>query len=518
VKTLRTTVRTAAFAAAALIAFHRQLPAQEASTDTATAVRELQDQVRQLRSLVEQMHAENVQSRAEMQELREDLKATRALLATPGANAPGVATAAQGTPPLSSDNSSSAPLESRVEKLEESTSLLNSRIDEHYQTKVETASKYRARLHGIVLMNTFRNLGGSNDLDIPEFATPVSRFASQTTFGATLRQSEIGLEIFGPDVAGARTSANIQLDFAGGFPSVGNGVNFGIARLQTANMRFDWAHTSVIAGQDSLFISPLSPASFATLAIPTFAAAGNLWSWTPQIRVEHRFEFSDQHYITVQAGILDNLNWEPPQDSYARNPQAGEESGQPAYGVRTAWTHPLFGRPLTVGAAGYYGRQHWSWDRYVDSWAGMTDWQIPLAPRLMLSGEFYRGRGVGTFGAAINRPVLFGGSPFSGLTPIRGLDSAGGWGQLTLQIAPKLDFNGSFAEDNAYAGDIRGFATDENNFSTILGRNRGMLGNFVYRPRSDLLFSAEFRRLRSYPVYSDSSMTNQIGLAMGILF
>jgi hypothetical protein len=137
---------------------------------------------------------------------------------------------------------------------------------------------------------------------------------------------------------------------------------------------------------------------------------------------------------------------------------------------------------------------------------------------LTLSGEFYRGRGVGGLGAGIGRAVLFGGDPFSASTSIRGLDSAGGWAQLKVQLTPKLELNGVFAEDDAFASDIRGFAVDTNNFTTILGRNRGALGNVVYRPRSDLLLSAEFRRLHSFPVYSNAAVTNQINLAMGILF
>ena len=78
--------------------------------------------------------------------------------------------------------------------------------------------------------------------------------------------------------------------------------------------------------------------------------------------------------------------------------------------------------------------------------------------------------------------------------------------------------NGVYAEDDALAGDIRGFATDANNFGPILGRNRGALGNLVYRPRSDLLLSAEFRRLRTFPIYDSASVTNQVNLAMGVLF
>ncbi|HEY3619940.1 MAG TPA: hypothetical protein VGK96_24280, partial [Candidatus Sulfotelmatobacter sp.] len=53
--------------------------AQEGATspgETASMVRDLQDQVRQLRTLVEQMRAENAESRAEMHQLRQDLQLT----------------------------------------------------------------------------------------------------------------------------------------------------------------------------------------------------------------------------------------------------------------------------------------------------------------------------------------------------------------------------------------------------------------------------------------------------------
>jgi hypothetical protein len=525
-----------------------QAIAPEASATRDSAVRDLQDrdlreEVRQLRSLVEEMRSDNAQSRAEMHELREALRDTRSLLEkTMEKTSAAVAAAATPRPSDASSiasvpsraipaavseqvqtsaaapSSAAAPLEERIQKLEESTSLLGSKIDEQYQTKVETASKYRARLSGIVLMNAFRNVGASDNLDFPNYAVPPEPGASKASFGATLRQSEIGVEVFGPTLAGAKSSANVQLDFSGGFASTPNGVDFGIARLQTASVRLDWRHTSVIAGQDSLFISPLSPTSFASLSTPAFAYAGNLWGWTPQIRVEHRFDLSDRQTVTVAGGIMDNLDWEPPTSQYSRTATAGERSGQPAYAIRTAWSRPVFDHPLSFGVAGYYGRQDWSWDRYVDAWAGMADWQIPIIRRLSLSGEFYRGRGAGGLGAGIGRAVVFGGDPAYGSTSIRGLDSAGGWTQLKLQITPKLELNGVLADDDAFTSDIRGFATDANNFVTILGRNRGALANVVYRPRSDLLFSAELRRLRSFPVYSDSSVTNQLNLAMGILF
>ena len=108
-----------------------------------------------------------------------------------------------------------------------------------------------------------------------------------------MRQSEIGLEVFGPEFAGAKTRAEVQMDFGGGFPTAAlDGINTGLFRLRTANMRLDWEHTSVIVGQDGLFISPLSPTSFASLAIPSMGYSGNLWAWTPQVRIERRFDLS----------------------------------------------------------------------------------------------------------------------------------------------------------------------------------------------------------------------------------
>src|SRR5258708_5192468 len=506
------------------------LPTTTASSvpgETASAVRDLQDQVRQLRALMDEMRAENVQSRAEMEQLRQDLKNTRALLEAPARGSEVVASnsvlpadASHTLSEAAAPGPARAPSKNETgnQKLEESDSLLASKVAEQYQTKVETASKYRARLHGIVLMNAFRNVGGSNNLDSHDFAKPAAPGSPQATFGATLRQSEIGLEIFGPNLAGAKTSANVQFDFVGGFAATGNSVNFGLVRMQTASLNFDWEHTSVVAGQDSLFFSPLSPTSFASLATPAFAYGGNLWGWTPQLRVERRFPISDRQTISVQAGILDNLDWEYQADPFYRMPQAGELSGQPAYALRTAWTRPLREHPLSFGVAGYYGRQNWTWDRYVDAWAGLADWQIPILSRLSLSGEFYRGRGIGGLGGAVGRAIVYGGNPYHGATPIRGLNAAGGWTQLKFQLTPRVELNAVVAEDDTFANDVRGFAVDADNFGPILGRNRGALGNVVFRPRSDLVFSAELRRLRSFPIYSNSSMTNQINLSIGILF
>ena len=477
-------------------------PPNDAMTE---AVRELQSEVRELRNAVAELRSEAGQYRAETEQLRKQLHDRNPVQEAATPNPDNKASAA--TRPAS--------LEDRVSTLEESSQLLNSKVDDQYQTKVEAASKYRMRLSGIVLLNLFGNRGITDSQDVPTWAIPDIPNVSEQTFGASLRQSEIGLEVFGPRLAGARTSGNLQLDFAGGATKAPNGVNLGLARLRIASVRMDWENTSVVAGQDNTFFSPLSPTSFASLALPAFSYAGNLWGWIPQVRIEHRFDFSSGQSVVVQGGILDNVTGELP-SAFAPFAQAGDSSGQPAYAARVGWTRNVFGMPLTLGTAGYYSRQGWASGRSVDGWAAMTDWSVPLAPRVSLSGEFYRGRALGGLGGGVGRSVLFGGTP-GPQEQLRALNSVGGWSQLKVRATGKLEFNGAFGVDNPYAADVRGFPSSPG-FPAPLLQNRSSLVNVIYRPRSDLLLSGEYRHLRTFDIDAGSPTADQLNLTMGILF
>jgi hypothetical protein len=490
---------------------HATQKAQQTDSVTA-AIQDLQAEVRDLRAVVAEMRSEANEYRAQTADLRQELEATRKQLEAFTA----ASTGRTGAPVPA--HAAPRSLAERVASLEESNQLLGDKIDEQYQTKVESASKYRVRLSGIVLLNFFSNRGNTDNQDVPGYALAPSSYNSGNSFGATLRQSEIGLEVFGPRVAGARTMGSLQADFAGGFPNAPNGINSGLFRLRLASMRMDWERTSIVAGQDNLFLSPRAPASFASLAVPAFSYSGDLWAWTPQLRVEHRFDLTSQQYVTLQGGILDNLTGEPPYATYGRNVQAGERSGQPGYGLRVAWTKDVLGRELTLATAGYYSRQNWGYDRRIDGWAGMADWEIPLTRWAEIEGEFYRGRAVGGLGGGIGRSVLFSGNPLDPTSLMRGLDDVGGWSQLKIRASSKLEFNGAFGLDSPYGDDLRAFPGSQSYLDPTLARNRSSLVNFIYRPRSNLLLSTEYRHLRTYHLDNENYPADQVNMMMGILF
>ncbi|HJT71066.1 MAG TPA: hypothetical protein VJ731_12755 [Terriglobales bacterium] len=484
----------------------QQTASSDGAPELTKSVEELREQVQELRMAVSEIKSEAAQYRQENQELRRELESLRS-------------NSEQSKPPDTSvaATQASPSTEQRVSSLEETTQVAQSQMRTLYQTKVESASKYRVRLSGLVLLNLFHNSAGVDNLDVPTYAAPIGPYGVNPTFGATLRQSELGFEVFGPQLFGARTRGELQVDFGGGFPlGALDGVNNGLFRLRTGDFRLEWENTSVVAGQDSLFISPNSPTSFASLLVPSLGYSGNLWAWTPQLRIEHKFNLSDTQNVSVQAGVLDSVTGESTYGSH-RLPQAGESSGLPAYALRTAWNSTVDGRPLVLGMSGYYARQNWGFDWEADGWAAMADWRIPLPARFELSGELYRGRAVGGLGGGIGQSVLFGGSPTNPNSGFQPLDSTGGWSQLKFSLNSRLEFNGAFGSDNPFGSQIRAFPTPTGVYPSVLSANRSEMMNFIYRPRSDLLFSGEYRHLRTTEI-GNAYGVDHVNLMMGVLF
>ena len=497
---------------------------QTETSELRDSVRQMQLQIQQMQQLMREMKEEADHYRTETQHLEHELEITRQQLSSlqpPAAGPSSAQTSASQDSSSVAATAADSKTEQRLTRLEEDAQLMNEKIEDQYQTKVESAARHRVKLSGILLMNIFSNKGYVDHLETPAIALPVtpSITAGNTggSFGATFRQSELGLQVFGPTIAGAKTEANFVADFFGEFPANINGATAGNLHLRTGFIRMDWPHTSVVAGLDSLFFAPLYPTSFASVGVPAFSYSGALWGWTPQLRIEHRFG-SEKSTFTISGGILDPLAGETVPVEWLRVPGPGESSRQPAYAARLEWRRKIFGQPLMLGVGGYYSRQNWGLSRNIDGWAMNNDWIIPFGSHFSLSGVFYGGRAAGGLGIGIGRSVVWNlplTDPASVISPI---GTIGGWTQLKFKPGAKIEFNVAAGQDTGFASDVRGFAASAGYLGANLTRNRSELANFIYRPRSNLLFSTEFRTLRTYAVDAGSDRANQLNLVMGVLF
>ena len=179
----------------------------------------------------------------------------------------------------------------------------------------------------------------------------------------------------------------------------------------------------------------------------------------------------------------------------------------------------MFGHDLTVGASGYYSRQDWGFSRHEDAWAGSSEWIMPLGSRFELSGEFYRGRAIGGLGGGIGRSVLFSTTAADPRARYRALNATGGWAQIKFRQSDKLEWNGAYGQDAVPGRIVRFYPFFQQTYvGASITRNESALANFIYRPRSDLMLSLEYRRIRTFSVLTNYDHADQINLSMGVLF
>ena len=466
---------------------------------------DLQSKVAELDESLRATREELAQSREEIRQLRLTLENFQQHLAA----------LSPSRPPAQPQNTE---IQNRVAVMEEEQSVLQSQMAQQEQKKIESKSKYPVKLTGLLLFNAAYTAGSVDSVDVPQFALPQRAGASGGSLSATMRQTILGVEAQGPDLWGAKSSANVFADFFGGFPNEDFGVTAGVMRLRTARIRLDWPNTSLVAAQESPFFSPLSPTSLATVGLPALAWAGNLWSWTPQIRAEHSFRFANSSLLQVQAGLLDSIEPDQPAGTANRQPSPGEQSRQPGYASRISWSRAVSDdRTTTIGLGGYFSPQRYPFDRRVNAWAAAADFQIPIADKFVFSGEFYRGNGVGGLGGGQFNSFVSSGNPAQPATELVGLNSLGAWGQLKFIANSRLEFNVAIGHDNPFASDLERFPT--NVFSDIgFARNQTSFVNFIFKPESSVLLSLEFRHIQSYGISGRGNTADHLNLAAGYQF
>ena len=155
----------------------------------------------------------------------------------------------------------------------------------------------RAVPYGTIYFNAFGSSGGTNNADVPLFATPTGA----GNVSASVRQTRLGLRLQASNVLRANLTGVIEADFFGGFPAVGIGENFGVVRVRLASARLDWERTSLTVGQDWMTFVPNNPPSIAAAGIPQLAA-GNNWARLPQVKLERLFGRRNQ--FNLQGALL----------------------------------------------------------------------------------------------------------------------------------------------------------------------------------------------------------------------
>lgn len=502
-------------------------PAVATSHAQAVAQDSVSQQVQHLNAAMVQAQAQIEESQHQLNEMRRQLAALQAQMTGTQSNTQ-TPSSSVSTPSSSSSNNTPETTAAEIQDLHERQAMQESQIATHEQTKVESESKYPVKVTGLLLLNGFVN---TRAVDMP--STPTVAAGGPGSTGASVRQTVLGIDANGPHLFGSHSYADLRVDFDG-TPASGNatgtytGYYSGSAtllRLRTAHAGLQWNRTNAYFSLDRPLFSPDSPTSLAAVAEPALAWSGNLWTWNPQVGVTQDLALAGSHSLRLQAALVDvgdapvSPIVAPSPDPSVTQPSSTERSRWPGVEARIAVLGSKereTGNHLGVG--GYFAPHLTSFGRRFDSWAVTGDARLLLPAHLEFTASFYRGLGLGGLGGGGYKDFLYRIDPGAPRYYFRPLDDVGGWAELKEKFTERLQLNAAFGMDNAFAHELRPYATLSANAYQNLARNRTYTGNVIYSPSAYLLFSLEYRHLNSFPVLGPYAGTNIIGVAAGYKF
>lgn len=375
--------------------------------------------------------------------------------------------------------------------------------------------------YGTIYFNAFGNSGGTNNADVPTFATPTG----SDNVSASVRQTRLGLKLEGAKVGSARLSAILEADFFGGFPSVGIGENFGIVRLRLANARLDWEKTSVTIGQDWMVFAPVNPTSLAAAAIPQMAAAGNNWARLPQVKIERKL---NKNFTWAGAVLAPQTGDFPTASTFFLQPTSGSSSRVPFFQSRIAFSEKNWLAAKKVGNIGFsahYGRSKvftgaTNVENDIESLGLALDWNFPIVERLSLAGEAFFGRNLGGFQAGVfqsyNNDFAYrnGATVISG--GVRSIGTRGGWMQLGFTpdvLENRLALYGSIGIDDPRDADLISRTARD-----FRAQNLAYSFDAIYKFTPQFQIGAEFRRLQTLYLLSGRRNANHLNLSAAYSF
>lgn len=435
-------------------------------------------EMREILNRLDRLEKDNQALTQEVRALRKELAAMH----SPSPDAPELASDGQTAPP-------------RQPTTGERMDVDQSRLDEMAQTKVEASQKFPLKITGMALFNASVNGRHNNQADNPVVA---SLYPGEDTGSGTLRQSTIGLLFDGPKIfAGGKVSGSLYLDFFGGSTASLNHL----VRMRTAAIRMDWAETSVMIGQDKPLISPRDPDSLAQVGVSPLTAAGNLWLWQPQVRLEHRFRFGNESGLRAQAAVYQTSAFNSTGDPTAYVPE-GQESRPGPEGRLEYWHSWSETGRLEIAGGIHVNRNRFS-GVSTPSNIYSLDWFFRPLPKVEFSGMYFHGRNVTVLGAL--RPG-FTVLPNGRVIPVR---SSGGWAQMRIPVTNRVALNFYGGQQSNYEADI---------LAGNISSNAAYFGNVMYRMAPNVLLSFEGGQVRTNYFRVGTRLNDHYDLAIAYLF
>ncbi|MDR3000807.1 MAG: hypothetical protein LBU89_06035 [Fibromonadaceae bacterium] len=253
-------------------------------------------------------------------------------------------------------------------------------------------------------------------------------------FRFNINQTRIGFNLSGPQKEGApEVSGRFETDFADGVAYNRNAVGTFRIRHAFGQVKFKDLGTTLLMGQSSDLIAPLSAP---TLNQGGLRRQGSIGTRRPQIRLT-------QALGPVEAAVAVT------DDQGANNPVMPGFQGALKGKLPAFWAGEKKNVELTL--SGHYASEENAANTKAEldakkadgwgtpaSWSGVASLALPVIDIVDLSGEVFYGQNLNRY----NNGSIGRSGRATGFTGDEGIQSLGGWGAATVKLPANLSFAG----------------------------------------------------------------------------
>ncbi|MFH1279250.1 MAG: hypothetical protein ABIK65_12830 [Candidatus Eisenbacteria bacterium] len=300
--------------------------------------------------------------------------------------------------------------------------------------------------YGFVLVNSSYSTDAMTD--IPVLAPKED--TGNPNFLITPRQTRFGLKM--KSDADYTPSGVIELDFWGLRGSGSNGGPTQSApRLRRAFLELHFGRVALLAGQEWIVFSPLSPTSLMHTSLPGMMSSGNLWARLPQLRGTFKPIADDKNEFKIELALTRPFGGDGTMTPVSQGDviASGELSRVP--GVQGRFGYTMTGSmTLSIGAGGHFVREKFGVDPQGDDVIGTAyavggDLMVSAA-KVAVSGEVFYGQNIKTLFSnatyVLDETVIIDqGGIETGreLNDVNEIKAFGGWGEIKVLPSEKWE-------------------------------------------------------------------------------
>lgn len=360
-------------------------------------------------------------------------------------------------------------------------------------TVASVSSKYGLGFYGYFKLDALHNSGLTSHQEIPFWVRPDTG-TNGGSFDMTAKETRLGMNFAGPEVAGGKVTGKLELDFYGNINTPASlSTNHAFApRSRHAYINWDFGDWSLLAGKTwEPYIIEIPQ----TLNFSYYNFMGQLGLRKTQLRATKKIGEGTE----LIGAFLEPVGGVHGADLDGDLQDDASDAEFPVISGKFLQKIPsLTDKPGRFGISFVYGQENIDLppvgDRTnYDAWAVVSAFNLPLTDWLAWKSSIYTGENLDSYWGNIGQGINL-----AAQTEIAG---QGGWSQLQFKPNEKNSLNIGFSVDNPADKDLSAGGRT---------RNESYLINYYHSFHPSLLFGIEYMKQKTGYKGSDTAENDHV--------